>query len=92
MRLPLIPPAELSPEQKALYDEMREGIASNFNASKVEREDGALMGPSNPWLHEPAKGICEAQASQEVGTCSLRAVATVSNFAKSRSNSDVVRP
>src|SRR6202035_243676 len=56
MRLPLIPPAELTPQQKSLYDEMRKGIASNFNAFKVEREDGALMGPWNPWLHEPAIG------------------------------------
>ena len=56
MRLPLIPPAELTPEQKPLYDEMRKGIASNFNAFKVEREDGALMGPWNPWLHEPRIG------------------------------------
>ena len=56
MRLPLIPPAELTSEQKSLYDEMRKGIASNFNAFKVEREDGALMGPWNPWLHEPKIG------------------------------------
>ena len=56
MRLPLIPPAELSAEQRSLYDAMRKGIASNFNAFKVEREDGALMGPWNPWLHEPAIG------------------------------------
>jgi hypothetical protein len=54
MRLPLIPPNQLTPEQKALYDAMRKGIASNFNAFKVERDDGALMGPWNPWLHEPA--------------------------------------
>lgn len=56
MRLPLIPPAQLSAEQKTLYDDMRKGISSNFNAFKVEREDGALMGPWNPWLHEPAIG------------------------------------
>jgi 4-carboxymuconolactone decarboxylase len=56
MRLPLISPAELSPEQKPLYDAMRKGIASSFNAFKVEREDGALMGPWNPWLHEPQIG------------------------------------
>jgi 4-carboxymuconolactone decarboxylase len=56
MRLPLIPPSQLTVEQKALYDEMRKGIASNFNAFKVEREDGALMGPWNPWLHEPGIG------------------------------------
>jgi alkylhydroperoxidase family enzyme len=56
MRLPLIPPTKLTPQQKPLYDAMREGIASNFNAFKVEREDGALMGPWNPWLHEPTIG------------------------------------
>ena len=56
MRLPLIAPADLKPEQKSLYDEMRKGIASDFNAFKVLREDGALMGPWNPWLHEPAIG------------------------------------
>src|SRR5271169_1281331 len=56
MRLPLIAPADLTPEQKPLYDAMRQGIASNFNAFKVEREDGALMGPWNRWLHEPAIG------------------------------------
>jgi 4-carboxymuconolactone decarboxylase len=56
MRLPLIPPADLTPDQKSLYDAMRKGISGNFNAFKVEREDGALMGPWNPWLHEPAIG------------------------------------
>lgn len=56
MRLPLIPPAELTAEQKPLYDDMRKGIASNFNAFIAQREDGALMGPWNPWLHEPAIG------------------------------------
>src|SRR5271154_5627763 len=56
MRLPLIAPADLTPEQKSLYEDMRKGIASNFNAFKVEREDGALMGPWNPWLHEPVIG------------------------------------
>ena len=56
MRLPLIAPSDLTDEQKPLYDSMRKGIASNFNAFKVEREDGALMGPWNPWLHEPGIG------------------------------------
>jgi len=56
MRLPLIPPAELTPEQKPLYDDMRKGIAGHFNAFVVERQDGALMGPWNPWLHEPRIG------------------------------------
>jgi hypothetical protein len=37
MRLPLIPPAQLTPQQKALYDELREGIASNLNAFKAAK-------------------------------------------------------
>jgi 4-carboxymuconolactone decarboxylase len=56
MRLPLISPADLTPEQRPLYDDMRSGIASNFNAFTALREDGALMGPWNPWLHEPVIG------------------------------------
>lgn len=56
MRLPLIPPDQLSPEQQPLYEDMKAGIASNFNAFRTVSEDGALMGPWNPWLHEPAIG------------------------------------
>jgi len=56
MRLPLIAPVDLTPGQKALYDDMRKGIASNFNAFTAVRDDGALMGPWNPWLHEPKFG------------------------------------
>ena len=56
MRLPLIAPQDLTPEQKALYDNMRKGIASNFNDFIAVREDGALMGPWNPWLQEPGIG------------------------------------
>jgi 4-carboxymuconolactone decarboxylase len=56
MRLPLIPPAELTPEQKPLYDDMRHGIEANFKGFATIREDGALMGPWNPYLHEPTIG------------------------------------
>ena len=56
MRLPLIPPAALDAVQKALYEDMKAGIASDFNAFKTIAEDGALMGPWNPWLHEPRIG------------------------------------
>ncbi len=45
MRLPLIAPADLTPEQKPLYEDMKKGIAGNFNAFQTIREDGALMGP-----------------------------------------------
>ena len=49
-------PGDLSSGQKHLYEDMKKGIASNFNAFKVLRDDGALMGPWNPWLHEPGIG------------------------------------
>jgi len=32
MRLPPIVPADLTPEQKPLYDDMRKGVAGNFKA------------------------------------------------------------
>jgi len=56
MRLPLIAPADLTDAQKPLYEDMKAGIATNFNDFVSTREDGALMGPWNPWLHEPRIG------------------------------------
>jgi hypothetical protein len=61
MRLPLIKPADLTDVQKPLYEDMKKGISSNFNAfltvaPEGAAEAGALMGPWNPWLHEPRIG------------------------------------
>ena len=61
MRLPLIAPADLDDTQKTLYADMRKGIGSNFNAFLTLAPEGtpaagALMGPWNPWLHEPRIG------------------------------------
>ena len=47
MRLPLIAPNDLSPEQRPLYEDMRSGIAENFQGFKTVAEDGSLMGPWN---------------------------------------------
>jgi 4-carboxymuconolactone decarboxylase len=56
MRLPLIPPEQLTAEQRPLYDDMRAGIEASFKGFATVRDDGALMGPWNPWLHEPQFG------------------------------------
>jgi hypothetical protein len=61
MRLPLIAPADLTDAQKPLYADMEKGIGSNFNAFITvappgSPQAGALMGPWNPWLHEPRIG------------------------------------
>jgi alkylhydroperoxidase family enzyme len=56
MRLPLIAPAGLTAEQRPLYDDMKAGIQAGFRGFATARADGALMGPWNPWLHEPKIG------------------------------------
>ncbi len=56
MRLPLIPPDQLTPEQRPLYDRNRQQIAHGFTAFTTTREDGALLGPWGVFLHEPAVG------------------------------------
>ena len=56
MRLPLIPPAQLSPTQAPLYEDMRAGVEAKFQGFTALAADGALMGPWNPWLHSPEIG------------------------------------
>lgn len=56
MRLPLIPTDSLSPEQKPLYDDMKQGITQNFKGFTAINEQGALIGPWNPWLKFPQFG------------------------------------
>jgi len=56
MRLRLIAPADLSPEQRPVYEDMRTGIEKNFQGFSTIAKGGALMGPWNPWLHEPKFG------------------------------------
>ena len=56
MRLPIMNPSELSPEQKPLYEDMRGGIQDHFKGFVNIRDDGALLGPWNPWLSYPKFG------------------------------------
>jgi len=56
MRLPPIPPEELAADQKALYDDMKAGVSTKYDAFTTMREDGAILGPWNAWLHQPEVG------------------------------------
>jgi 4-carboxymuconolactone decarboxylase len=56
MRLPLVSPADLTPEQRPLYDDMRRGIETSFKGFTAIGETGALIGPWNPWLRFPKLG------------------------------------
>ncbi len=50
MRLPLLDLSEMSPEQSALYKDMRAGINNNFKGFQAVCDDGRLIGPWNPWI------------------------------------------
>ena len=54
-RLSYVDPANLSPEQKALYDSIASGPRAAKRASLVDAE-GHLTGPFNAFLHLPALG------------------------------------
>ncbi len=90
MRLPLIPVSELTPEQKPLYDDMRQGIAANFQGFINLRDDGTLLGPWNPWLHEPKFGkavwdLVKTMVSQPSLPAAVREVAILVTGAHFRS-------
>jgi len=56
VHLPIILPSELNAEQQPLYEDMRSRVAANFRGFVNIRDDGALLGPWNPWIHEPKFG------------------------------------
>jgi 4-carboxymuconolactone decarboxylase len=89
MRLPLIEPADLSPEQRPLYEDMRAGIEQNFRGFEAITEPGALIGPWNPWLHEPKFGkpiweLTKALSTSPVLPRPVREVAILVTGAKFR--------
>src|SRR6202789_4687359 len=66
MRLPFIPPAELSAEQKPLYDDMKAGIAAKYGNFTTMRGDGAILGPWSAWLHDPDLGRALWEATKSM--------------------------
>ena len=90
MRLPLIAQADLSPEQGPIYEDMRAGIEKSFQGFKSIADNGALMGPWNPWLHEPKFGkpiweLTKALSASPSLPKSVREVAILVTGAKFRS-------
>ncbi|WP_096283567.1 carboxymuconolactone decarboxylase family protein [Mycobacterium ahvazicum] len=56
MRLAPLPPTGLTGAQQLLYADMRAAIDSDFGELVAHRNDGALIGPFNGWLHYPQFG------------------------------------
>ena len=53
MRLKPLLPSELSPLQRALYDQIQDLTKGLDRGFTMAREDGAMLGPYNPMLHFP---------------------------------------
>jgi hypothetical protein len=79
MRVPVILPADLTAEQRPLYDDMVEEIRRDFTGFKTMDESGALVGPFNVWVREPRWGgpIWETIKSMSVSTTLPRTVREV---------------
>ena len=56
MRLEPIVPDQMEPDVRAFHDEMSEDINAGFKGFRSFDERGALVGPSNPFLHHPRYG------------------------------------
>ena len=56
MRVQPIAPDDLTHEQRALYDDMHAGITTNFKGFTSMDPRGAMLGPFNPWVHQPVWG------------------------------------
>ena len=56
MRLPNIPPDQLTPAQRPLFDKLHAGIAEHLQGFTTQKPDGTLIGPFNAMLHFPAYG------------------------------------
>jgi hypothetical protein len=69
---------------------MRHGIAANFQGFINVRDDGALLGPWNPWIHEPKFGkpvweLTKAMVSKPSLPAAVREVAILVTGAHFRS-------
>ena len=64
MRLPPIAPADLDPQQKELFTSISAGVSAKYSDFVTTRADGALLGPWNAWLHDPALGAAFWGATQ----------------------------
>jgi hypothetical protein len=56
IRLPNIPPRDLGPNQRALFDKMRDGVRQHLTGFTTQRADGAMIGPFNGMLNFPEFG------------------------------------
>ncbi len=82
-RLEPIPPEQLTPEQRRLYDDILSTIGENLDDKHsfvTRNEEKAFIGPWNGWLHAPVAGagiwnLIKAMAQDEKLPQNLRQIA-----------------
>ena len=90
MRIPPTPPTALSPAQRPIYEDMRQGITDHFQGFLTIRDDGALLGPWAPWLRfapvgQPIWELTKALAFKPLLPAPVREVAILVTGAHFRS-------
>jgi 4-carboxymuconolactone decarboxylase len=94
MRVKPIPPENLTAEQQPVYNDMKAGITKGFSGFKAIREDGALIGPWNPWLHSGKTGkaiwdLTKALSSDSTLPEPVRQIAILVTGAKFRAGYEI---
>ena len=56
MRMPSIPPNQLSAEQRPLFDKLSAGIEEHLQGFTTQKPDGSLVGPFSAFLSFPTYG------------------------------------
>jgi 4-carboxymuconolactone decarboxylase len=56
MRMPSIPPSQLTAEQRPLFDKLSAGIREHLQGFTTQRPDGSLVGPFSAFLSFPTYG------------------------------------
>ncbi|WP_342249104.1 carboxymuconolactone decarboxylase family protein [Sphingomonas sp. OTU376] len=64
MRLMPLAESQLSDAQRPLFESIKAGVGAKYQNFVTTREDGALLGPWNAWLHDPEIGSAIWQLSQ----------------------------
>jgi 4-carboxymuconolactone decarboxylase len=64
MRLPFIPPTDISAKQRPLYEDMKIGIATKYINFATMREDEAILGPWSAWPHKLELGAAISKVTK----------------------------
>ncbi|MGI4829213.1 MAG: carboxymuconolactone decarboxylase family protein [Janthinobacterium lividum] len=61
LRLPLLEPAALNPDQREMYERIASGMLpwAKQSGFQAETEDGSLLGPFNAYLYSPELGSAQ---------------------------------